>query len=46
MMADFKRLPIFVFPNTIDFYADDTMTHKQTITLYNPYDFVVNFKGA
>lgn len=44
-MSDLKRLPVFVFPSSLTFFAEDSSTHKQMITLYNPYDLVVNFKG-
>lgn len=40
-----KKLPVFVFPQSITFYLDDQTTHKQILTLYNPYDFPVKFKG-
>lgn len=39
-----QKLPIFVFPQTITFYLDDQSSHKQVLTLYNPYDFPVKFK--
>lgn len=38
------RLPVFVFPSTLTFYSDDQSTHKQVLTLYNPYDFPLRFK--
>ena len=38
-------LPVFVFPSTLNFYADDSSSYKQILTLYNPYDFGVRFKG-
>lgn len=38
------RLPVFVFPNALTFYADDQASFKQVLTLYNPYDFAVRFK--
>ena len=44
-MSDSKRLPVFVFPSALNFFAEESSTHKQMITVYNPYDFVVNFKG-
>lgn len=40
-----RKLPVFVFPQNITFYLDDQSTHKQILTLYNPYDFPVKFKG-
>ena len=39
------HLPVFVFPTTLFFYADDRTSHKQVLTIYNPYDFAVKFKG-
>ncbi|XP_031554684.1 motile sperm domain-containing protein 1-like [Actinia tenebrosa] len=37
-------LPVFVFPNTLNFYVKDQSTHKQILTVYNPYEFVLRFK--
>uniref|UniRef100_A0A8C6EP48 Uncharacterized protein n=1 Tax=Marmota marmota marmota TaxID=9994 RepID=A0A8C6EP48_MARMA len=39
------NLPVFVFPTELIFYADDQSTHKQVLTLYNPYEFALKFKG-
>ena len=39
-----KKLPIFVFPNRIDFIVDQAGAHKQVFTLHNPYDFPIKFK--
>ena len=39
------KLPVFVFPSTLTFYSDDQSSHKQVLTLYNPYEFASNFKG-
>lgn len=39
-----QKVPIFVFPQSINFYLDDQTTHKQVLTLYNPYEFAVRFK--
>ena len=27
------------------FFADDSTTYSQVLTLYNPYDFAVRYKG-
>jgi len=43
-MSEVKRLPVFVFPSSITFFAEDSSSHKQVVTLYNPYEFVVNFR--
>jgi hypothetical protein len=37
--------PVFVFPSQIEFYEDDPTTHKRVLTIYNPYDLEVAFKG-
>ncbi|KAI4819392.1 hypothetical protein KUCAC02_004639 [Chaenocephalus aceratus] len=37
-------LPVFVFPTELIFYADDQTSHKQVLTLYNPYEFALKFK--
>lgn len=39
------RIPVFVFPNALTFYLEDKSTHKQILTLYNPYDYGVFFRG-
>ncbi|XP_071951194.1 motile sperm domain-containing protein 1-like [Antedon mediterranea] len=38
------KLPVFVFPSELNYYADDRNTHKQVITVYNPYEFPLRFK--
>lgn len=38
-------LPVFVFPTELIFYADEQTSHKQVLTLYNPYEFALKFKG-
>ncbi|KAF7227809.1 motile sperm domain-containing protein 1 isoform X1 [Nothobranchius furzeri] len=37
-------LPVFVFPTELVFYADEQSSHKQVLTLYNPYEFALKFK--
>lgn len=39
------NLPVFVFPQSLTFYADEQSTHKQVLTVYNPYEFTLRFKG-
>ncbi|XP_035221851.1 motile sperm domain-containing protein 1-like [Stegodyphus dumicola] len=40
-----NKLPVFTTPQQqITFYADDTSTHKQILTIFNPYDFPVKFR--
>lgn len=45
MSLNIKKIPVFVFPNTLKFYLGSKASHKQLLTLYNPYDFPVRFKG-
>lgn len=40
-----KRIPVFVFPEELRFVEKDQSSHKQVLTLYNPYDFNVKFEG-
>ncbi|XP_051505629.1 motile sperm domain-containing protein 1-like isoform X1 [Myxocyprinus asiaticus] len=37
-------LPVFVFPTELVFYAGEQASHKQVLTLYNPYEFALKFK--
>lgn len=39
------KLPVFVFPTSLNFYLDDQSSQKQVLTLYNPYEFTVKFRG-
>jgi len=39
------KLPVFVFPSALNFYFDDQSSYKQVLTVYNPYEFTVQFKG-
>ncbi|OWR52766.1 motile sperm domain-containing protein 1 isoform 1 [Danaus plexippus plexippus] len=39
-----KNFPVFVFPVSLEFYLNARHTHKQLLTVYNPYEFSVNFK--
>lgn len=39
-----KNFPVFIFPVSLEFYLAARHTHKQLLTMYNPYDFAVNFK--
>jgi len=44
-MEDSSRsLPVFVFPTSLSFYADDSPSQRQVLTIYNPYDFNVRFR--
>lgn len=39
-------LPVFVFPSGIHFFADEPHSHKQVLTLYNPYEFPLCYKST
>ena len=41
-----KKLPVFVFPEELQFVAEDESAHKQVLTVYNPYEFNVRFQGT
>ena len=43
LAADIK-LPLFVFPTSLNFYSDDSTSHQQLLTLYNPYNFSLKYK--
>lgn len=35
---------VHVHPNSFQFFADDNSSHKQTISIYNPFDQTVKYK--
>ncbi|XP_045601564.1 motile sperm domain-containing protein 1 [Procambarus clarkii] len=37
------RVPVFVFPPSLTFYVADHTSHKQIVTLYNPYEFCISY---
>lgn len=39
------KVPVFVSPQSLTFSLEDKQSHRQIITLFNPYDFPVRFKG-
>lgn len=39
-----RNLPIFALPQKVLMYSDDQTSHRQLVTLYNPYDFSINYK--
>ena len=41
-----KKLPVFVFPEELQFSVEDETSHKQVLTIYNPYDFNIRFQGG
>jgi hypothetical protein len=42
---DEHYLPVFVSPNQLTFYLRDPQSHRQIMTVYNPYDFAVSYEG-
>ncbi len=40
-----RKLPVFVFPEELQFSAQDETSHKQILTIYNPYEFNIRFQG-
>ncbi|PSN51778.1 hypothetical protein C0J52_05271 [Blattella germanica] len=44
MQAGAVQVPVFVYPSPITFYVDDQNSHKQVLTLYNPYEFPIRFR--
>lgn len=40
-----KNLPVFVFPEELNFVSQDQRTHKRILTIYNPYEFEITFQG-
>ncbi|KAM5170031.1 motile sperm domain-containing protein 1-like [Mantella aurantiaca] len=42
--ASRSPLPVFIFPPSLDFYADQQSSHKQVLTLYNPYPRPLRYK--
>ena len=39
-----RPVHVFVSPNTLTFISQDYSSHKQVLTLYNPYDFKFKYK--
>jgi hypothetical protein len=44
--ATLSRVPVFVFPSTVYFNAKERDNLKQILTIYNPYEFPIRFKGS
>lgn len=40
-----RSIPVFVYPTELTFHIATQDTHKQLLTLYNPYDFAVKYQG-
>ncbi|KAM3728918.1 Motile sperm domain-containing protein [Dirofilaria immitis] len=44
MVDDKGSIFAFVFPNQLEIVTSEPQTHKQILTLYNPYHFPIKFK--
>ncbi|XP_066993957.1 motile sperm domain-containing protein 1 [Anabrus simplex] len=44
MHSGIVQVPVFVYPTPITFYLEDQTSHKQVLTLYNPYEFAIRFR--
>ncbi|XP_033607454.1 motile sperm domain-containing protein 1 isoform X3 [Cryptotermes secundus] len=44
MQPGIVQVPVFVYPSPVTFFLEDQSTHKQVLTLYNPYDFPIRFR--
>ncbi len=44
MLSD-SKIPVFVFPNSMTFFLEDKTTHKRVLSLYNPYDYTIKYRG-
>lgn len=42
--SESSELPVFLFPASLNFVAATPAGHKQILTLYNPYDFPIEYK--
>jgi len=38
--------PVFAYPSNIAFVMNEPNSHKQVVTLYNPYEFPLVYKGT
>lgn len=41
---DDGTLPVFISPTELKYYADDISSHKQVVTIYNPYGYTLKYK--
>ena len=42
---DDGTLPVFISPTELKYYTDDISSHKQVVTIYNPYSYTLKYKG-
>lgn len=43
-LAEEKILPVFCFPQALDFYFNDAKSLEQNVNVYNPYEWPIKFK--
>jgi len=41
---DEGTLPVFISPSDLKYYSDDISSHKQVLTIYNPYGYTLKYK--
>ncbi|XP_063681615.1 motile sperm domain-containing protein 1-like isoform X3 [Bolinopsis microptera] len=41
---DDGTLPVFISPTELKYYTDDISSHKQVVTIYNPYSYTLKYK--
>ncbi|KAJ3660504.1 hypothetical protein Zmor_004949 [Zophobas morio] len=39
-----RSIPVFIYPSELTFFVGSQITHKQLLTLYNPYEFPVKYQ--
>lgn len=37
-------VPVYIYPKSFQFFADDPSTHSQKATIFNPFEFAIKFK--
>lgn len=46
MELNSQTLPVFILENEIKFIINRSETHRHILTIYNPYEFALRFKGT
>lgn len=46
IMDHMRQIPVFVFPTNLKFYLGSRQNYKQMLTIYNPYEFKIRYKGT
>lgn len=45
MESKAQTLPVFILENEIKFIINIPETHRHVLTIFNPYEFALKFKG-